>query len=342
VAFELGGEAGRRILAIASMGSSGDTLIRDILRVSEPVVDIPCVLGIDDWANCKGRSYGTIFVDLETHQPIDLLNTREAHIVEAWLQAHSGVEIICRDRGKEYIFAANAGAPNAEQLADRWHLLKNIRETLQTILSHKPECLKAAAQRPLPDDVEEREQHRGSLLSVAGEVNSPFPTSDKEALPAKPTKVEQDKAAVYTRRQARYDQVRQLHRDGHSMRETARLMKMATRTVKKYIEADTCPQYATGRVRPSKLNRHLPHLEERWQSGCTNGTQLWRELRDQHGFTGSRALVSRWAAEQRQLLPVVVRYSRQQKTALKPCVIRVMPITDSDACRSPIPMHVDQ
>ena len=322
VAFELGGEAGKRILAIVRMVSSGDTLLRDILQAPEPVVETPRVLGIDDWANCKGRSYGTIFVDLETHKPIDLLDSRAASAVKAWLQAHPDVEIICRDRGKEYIKAATAGAPDAEQVADRWHLLKNMRETLQTILTHKPECLKAAAQQPLPDERGQPREEQQPQFSVVGEQNSPSYSGDEEAPSAKPTKAEQDKAAVHARRQARYDQVRRLHREGHSIRAIARLMKMATRTVKKYIEAETCPQYATGRVRPSKLNPHLPYLEARWQSGCTNGTQLWRELRDQHGFTGSRPLVSRWAAKQRQLLPTTVRYSRQQKASLKPQLAR--------------------
>jgi len=199
VAFELGGEAGRRILAIVSMNSSGDTLLRDILRAPEPVVNTPCVLGIDDWANCKGRDYGTIFVDLETHQPVDLLDSREASVVKTWLQSHAGVEVICRDRGKEYIKAANAGAPDAEQVADRWHLLKNIRETLQIILTHKPECLKGAAQQPLSAAKEQFEEEQQSQLSDPGEMNPSSPSSDIDTRPAKPIKAEQDKAAVHAR-----------------------------------------------------------------------------------------------------------------------------------------------
>jgi transposase len=322
VAFELGGEAGKRILAIVRMVSSGDTLLRDILQAPEPVVGTPRVLGIDDWANCRGRNYGTIFVDLETHEPIDLLDSREASTVKAWLQAHPGIEIICRDRSKEYIKAANAGTPDAEQVADRWHLLKNMRETLQTILTHKPECLKAAAQQPLPDELGQTGEEQQPQVSVAGKLNSPSFSGGGEALSTRPTQADQDKAAVHARRQARYEQVRCLHREGHSIRAIARLMKLAARTVKKYIEAETCPQYATGHVRPSKLSPHLPYLEARWRSGCTNGTQLWCELRDQRGFTGSRPLVSRWAANQRQLLPAPVRYSRQQSASLKPQLAR--------------------
>lgn len=318
VAFELGGECGRRILTIMRMDSSGDTLLREILQAPEPIVAGPRVLGIDDWANCKGRSYGTILVDLETHQPIDLLPTRETAAVEEWLQAHAGIEIICRDRGKEYIKAANAAAPEAEQVADRWHLLKNMRETLQTILTHKPECLKAAAQQPLADAAGQIEQEKEGQPFMGTLADSASSTRHDDARQVKLTRAEQDKAAVHARRQARYEQVHQLHRDGHSTRSIARTMKLATRTVKKYLEAETCPQYAIGRVRASKLNPHLPYLEERWQSGCTNGTQLWRELREQRGFTGSRALVSRWAAKQRQLLPPAVRYKRRQKDAVKP------------------------
>ena len=145
VALESGGEAGVRVLKRLGMPTSADTLLRLIRKVSQPEAPTPRVLGVDDWAKSKGQSYGTLLVDLERHQPVDVLPERSAASLEAWLKTHPGVEIISRDRGNEYIKGATEGAPNALQVADRWHLLKNLRDALEELLSQHPACLQAAA-----------------------------------------------------------------------------------------------------------------------------------------------------------------------------------------------------
>jgi len=124
-AYLLGGEAGRQLLKQWGMPTSGDTLIRDIRQSGETPPATVRVVGVDDWALKKGQRYGTIVVDLESRQPIDLLGSRETEVVTAWFQAHPEIEIVSRDRGKAYIKAATDGAPQAEQVADRWHLLHN-------------------------------------------------------------------------------------------------------------------------------------------------------------------------------------------------------------------------
>jgi transposase len=151
VAFAVSGEAGRRLLQALGMPLSGDTLIREIRMTPEENPDTPRVLGIDDWAKLKGQTYGTILVDLESRCPIDLLDSREAEAVVTWLKAHPGIEIISRDRSLEYAKAATEGAPKAQQVADRWHLLKNLREAIEDELIHKPTVLQAAAQE-IPDE----------------------------------------------------------------------------------------------------------------------------------------------------------------------------------------------
>lgn len=145
-AYALGGEAGKRLAHELGMPISGDTLIRDIRQALEEPVSSVRVVGVDDWAMLKGNRYGTILVDLEEHRPIDLLGSREATEVAAWFQAHPEIEIISRDRGKDYIKAATEGAPQAEQVADRWHLLHNLQEAMATFLQQKPDCLQATAQ----------------------------------------------------------------------------------------------------------------------------------------------------------------------------------------------------
>jgi transposase len=80
-------------------------------------------VGLDDWAWKKGRNYGTLVVDLELHQPSELFPDRSPDTVSAWLAAHPTIEVIARDRSGGYIDAATRGAPQATQVADRWHLL---------------------------------------------------------------------------------------------------------------------------------------------------------------------------------------------------------------------------
>jgi transposase len=146
IAFAVSGEVGRGLLPSLAMPLSGDTLIRDIRGLPDEEITTPRVLGIDDWAHKRGHSYGTILVDLESRRPVELLNSREADEVTAWLRQHPGIEIISRDRGQDYAKAVNDSVPEAEQVADRWHLLKNLRDAVETMLSHKPAVLLAAGQ----------------------------------------------------------------------------------------------------------------------------------------------------------------------------------------------------
>ena len=146
VAYEVGGEAGKRLLIALDMPISSDSLLRLIYNSAEPEVKTPRVLGADDWAQRKGHSYGTILVDLETHKPVDLLPDSSAESFAKWLEEHPGVEIISRDRGVEYIKGATEGAPDADQVADRWHLLNNLRGTMKRLLESKCACLRAAAE----------------------------------------------------------------------------------------------------------------------------------------------------------------------------------------------------
>jgi len=287
VAFALGGEAGSRLLATLGMTVSPDTLLRLIRKAPEPEVTAPRVLGVDDWAKRKGHSYGTILVDLEAQQAVDLLPDRTAESFAKWLKEHLGVEIISRDRGTEYIRGANEGAPDAIQVADRWHLLSNLRDALKRLLESKYGCLRAAADRSRQD--ERLEKSVESTMAIE---------ESSDTLP-KLTKAEKRRLERRAKRQERYEAVKELHRLDVSKSEIARRLNLDWRTVDKYIKADECPVYSGSHKRPSILDPYMDYMRQRWESGCHNATQIWREVL-KLGFGGARRTVAEWATKQRK------------------------------------------
>lgn len=276
VAFALGGEAGADLLTIMGMAVSPDTLLRLIRKSPEPEVTTPRVLGVDDWSKRKGQSYGTILVDLEAHRPVDLLPDRSAESFARWLKEHTGIEIISRDRGSEYIKGAADGAPDAIQVADRWHLLTNLRDAFKRLLESKCACLKAAAGQPKPEE--------------------PSAHQEQPITSQKLTKKEKDKLARRGKRLERYKAVLKLHEHGFSQTEIARRLSVSQKTIRKYIRADGCPMYPKGRTRRSKLDPYKEYTSQRWRAGCHNATQILHEIH-QLGFKGSRSIMMEWVSE---------------------------------------------
>ncbi len=135
VGFAIAAEEGARLLPSLQMRTSSDTLLRMVRGAPESTAATPRVLGVDDWAKRKGRTYGTILVDLEQCRVIDLLEDRSAESLAHWLQAHPGVKIISRDRGNEYIEGSTSGAPQTIQVADRFHLLQNMVDALKRLMA---------------------------------------------------------------------------------------------------------------------------------------------------------------------------------------------------------------
>lgn len=298
VANALGGMAGSRLVHKLRMGVSHDTLLRVIRQNPSAPPVTPRVLGVDDFALQKGRVYGTILVDLEQHQPIELLPDRTAETFAAWLREHPGVDVIARDRSTEYARGATDGAPAALQVADRWHILKNHREALERMLNRLHADL---AQLPHPSIAESVPTARLPTVVRPLRLLSPREQVARQA--------------ARDRRAARYEQVQALHQQGISMLQIATRLGMGRATVRKFVSAKAFPERAAQRRQASILDLYVPYLQQRWAEGCTNASQLWREIKAK-GYGGVRKQVARWAQHQRsELAPTGAKKYRSKLKA---------------------------
>ena len=270
----LGGAAGARTAERLGLVVSGDTLLRHLRRmplVQKPIPIAPRVLGLDDWAWRKGQRYGTILCDLERRCVVDLLPDRQSSTVTEWLRDHAPPEVISRDRAGAYAEAARQGAPHAVQVADRFHLVRNLREALEHVLAR-----------------------HGSLIKEAFRQFTPAPVTQPPTTPpnATPTRSQQLSRQRRQRRLERYQQVMELHQRGTSKRAIALQLGLNRKTVRYWLRAGQFPERQVTQRR-SSVDRWLSYLEKRWAEGCHNRSQLWRELQSQ-GADFAAVTLRRW------------------------------------------------
>src|SRR5581483_10605499 len=151
VGLVAGGQQGTRLADRLGIATTPSTLSRHLMLLRAPIPPAVRVLGVDDWSWKKGRRYGTILVDLEKRKIIDLLPDRKAATFAQWLRSHPEIEIISRDRGSDYAAAAREAAPQARQIADRFHLVRNVADILLPCLSRCRAELCASTRREAPE-----------------------------------------------------------------------------------------------------------------------------------------------------------------------------------------------
>ncbi|MEU8893507.1 ISL3 family transposase [Streptomyces sp. NPDC048442] len=250
IGLALAGRAGSRLAGQLGFPAGRSTVLRRIMSLPDPQFSTPRVLGVDDFATRRGQSYATVITDGELHHPVDVLPGREAAPLAAWLTAHPGVEIICRDRAGAYAEGARLGAPDALQIADRFHLWQGLGRAVETCVAAHRECLRA----PTPPNTDTPQGDPG--------LHSSEPAGRRAQ-----------------RKKAAHALVHDLLEQGHSRRAIARHLGWGLNTVLRYARAphwqDTLRE---NRPRPSRLDPYKPYLERRFAEGCTSVTRLHREL----------------------------------------------------------------
>ncbi len=299
LAFALGGKAGRKLAEKLGLLISADTLLRQIRQFAPRPDQTPRVLGIDDFAFRKRHNYGTILIDLETREPVDLLPDRESKTVADWLKDHPGVEIVARDRSRLYAEGITLGAPEVEQVADRWHLLKNVVDVLKEFLNQHHS---------------EFSQARQAIISRQGDfVETVSLPSDRRKLAKEQTRA--------TRLEL-YRQVQVLKKRGCTQNEIIRRLGISKPYVRRLFQAETFPERSPFPPRPTSVDVYAEYLHRRWTEGCQNTSELWREIKEQ-GFAGARGDVTRYI-RLRMRDPQQIKQRYQQRTQL-PAIKMVLP-----------------
>jgi transposase len=273
VALALAGRAGARLAETLPVTISRMTLLRLVKALPDPPIATPRVLGVDDFALRRGNRYGTILLDMATHRPIDVLPDRTADTLAGWLTAHPGVEVVCRDRAGAYADGIRAGAPQARQVADRWHLWSNLGQALDKAVRAHRACLREPPEEP-PEEVVPTDTPTGA-------------TAAESALQRELLDAHGHERPLVARTQERYAEVQALRASGASLNAISRTLGLAFRTTRRFATATSVEELLVGACyRATVLDAFKPYLTRRWNQGHTNAAQLHVELQAQ-GWKGS-------------------------------------------------------
>jgi transposase len=291
--LELAGRAAARLAGTLGIAVHPATVLRLVAAAPDPQVSAaPEALGVDDFALAKGQVYGTVLVDMRTGDVIDLLPDREAASLQAWLTAHPGAKIICRDRAGNYAEGARDGAPDAIQVADRWHLWHNLAEYAEkTVAAHRG-CLK---DQPGGDA-------GGGTPGTADtlEQQPPGPAEDGPPAPDGSLDACGRERRLVIRTRDRYAEIRGRLDAGESLSAISRVTGLDRKTVQRFARAGSAEELlGKATSRESKLDRFTPYLHQRWNEGVTDAAALHADLRDR-GWTGSEQTVRRYVRPFRQ------------------------------------------
>jgi transposase len=281
VGYMTGGLPGERLLIRLGISTSDDTVLRRVGQAptqQESAVPVRN-LGVDDWAWRKGQDYGTILVNLDLHRVADLLADRSTESLAEWLKQHPEIVTVARDRCGLYADGATLGAPQAQQVADRFHLMLNLSSTMERVLEERSrELILPPESQPAQDS------------NLLGPTASPT-VLPGACTPTQPTLSQQRRQ----RRLERYEQVVAMFNTGESQRAIARALGIGRRTVRRWLRRGEFPERKPPHRRPAKVNQFADYLLQRWNEGCHNASRLFREIQTR-GYTGKRSMVAHFVS----------------------------------------------
>ncbi|MDV6278327.1 ISL3 family transposase [Rhodococcus erythropolis] len=274
IALALAGRAGSRLASALGIYVGRSTLLRLVRALPDPPTTTVEVLGVDDFALRRRHRYGTVLIDMDTHRPVDVLGDRRADTVAEWLRAHPGTEVICRDRAGAYAEAARAGAPDAIEVADRWHLWHNLAESVEKTVAAHHYCLKKEPESAPEPTIERTASEQ--LKRVAEQVHT----------------TRQEGSILAIRTKNRFQAVATLKNEGMGIRTVARQLGLARETVRRFYYANSVEELL-GAPRagwPTMLDEFAEYLHERFNDGHASAAALYEELRAL-GYRGSYSSV---------------------------------------------------
>jgi transposase len=274
IGFAICGKGGERLSDKLGMPISDASMLWSLFLVPLPEIGQVRVVGVDDWSWRRGKRFGSILVNLETHKIIDVLADREAESVKRWLAAHPEVDIVSRDRGGVYIDGATWGAPQATQVADRWHILSNLGDAVEEFLIRAHIRLENGAEAS--EKCQKPDQPLSSFSATPG--------------------CQRKSQARLLRKWKLYQRVQELRTTGMSLRKIGEELGLARNTVRKYFRQAPEPPLPTPRpLRASQLDPYEDYLLERWSQGGCNAAQLYREI-SARGYPGCATMVRTYVA----------------------------------------------
>ena len=277
ISYALGGRPGERLIRRMGLPISNDTLLRWLKRSAKAPVTGAQVVGVDEWAKCKGRTYGTIVVDLERNTVIDVLDQHSTEAVGNWLFAHPEIHTICRDRNGRYGKAARMGAPAARQVADRFHLVQNLREAIERELATHRAYLRVKLISKGP--AEATQAAPAILITTEPLARAPI-ARERRLLPARRLAAQMEIARqIRQSRQDLFDQVKTLRAAGLKISAIAQQLGFNRRRLDKWAKQSELPERSRMQPRPGSAETFREYLRQRWDAGYRNGMMLLDEIR---------------------------------------------------------------
>lgn len=257
IALALAGRPAARLTRHLSIPASANSLLRLVRGLPDKQPETaPRVMGVDDFAFKKGHVYGTIILDVETGERVDVLPDRTSETLSAWLRDHPGAEIVCRDRASAYAEAVRTVCPDAAQVADRFHLWKNLCEAVEKCVAQHRKCL--------TDPAEDTATDTAAMVAGTAGADAPEPVEGLRS----------------TKRRERHAAVHALYDKGIQIEVIAKTLGLDRKTVRRYAHAATPDDASlgTGSRRYGQIHSYSPYLYRRWNEGCTDAARLHAEI----------------------------------------------------------------